>query len=859
LQKLFIRIAQILVNVFSIDSFLKIQFLLSGSIGKYKKILYEQFKYLNVELCSPFEKILIKVDDAYIQRDIKIHNQIQDKVVDITTIWKIIGSRKLNNNLFIIQSQPGMGKTTLIQHITIELCRKRAKVHDIQCGNFIPIPLQIKNFKDKVIENKSISLVEVIIDSFSYMNLSNTFFERLLKNNSLIMFDGLDELLDYEEKLISDWIKFQLKFNKGINFIVTLNIYNSFNNDLFKDSLCLEIAPLKLETEVSIFVLNWCKIYRKVIKNKNIQSDKLICFFMDNPHLAVVYSTPFNLFLLIQLFFMIGKLPDNQIDLYEKFIEISLKNSDYIKHNSIYNFLQVLAFRMSIDRLEEVSYSRLCQIFNNINFKKKTNIQVNGVFSKDKYTGTHIFIHKIIQDYLTSVYICANSPEQKILKDKVSDRWWHNIINFYSAQYKDASPIIETFVIKAQGNPQLLKLAYECRNNALFVNKKVYKKTNEIFLKGFQKRDYIYRSIATQVLMDLRVHEEHNYNPVQGTAEKVQIDNFYISCAEYDLFINEYKDNSPHKHCLGREELDTEYYLKPKINMSFKHANNFVQWFNFRLRKRMDTRFKYELPSFNIAINNPAKSDKIINEKFRFLSDNRISIWCSENKITPLQDETLHKIITIFDTNYMNLFLYNFKCDLEKIRFRGFIHSSYKKHIYGLIKDLSSGLYHSVTFAFERGFSLALTHDVPQDGYRTIDKLRSISLNCNSIKTALKIFISLISDISNNDIKPKLKNPHFSICNSIILSLSYQNKNKKNDLNYFLMAYSLIMIIQLSSETFLTGIAKNKSKRTSTNIIDYFGIIDLFAECFWLLAIIKEEISGKIFIREGIRMIRSSC
>ena len=180
----------------------------------------------------------------------------------------------------------------------------------------------------------------------------------------------------------------------------------------------------------------------------------------------------------------------------------------------------------------------------------------------EKEKGVYGFAHKSFQEYLAAVEIIKTNQEN-ILTENISNIWWQETIRLYAAQ-SDASNLITAAL--NEDTVAALKLALDCQEEGLIIKPEVRQQLREKLDKGLESSEPEVFKLAVEVKLAKRLSQ------VLRIDEERAIDNSYITCAEYQLFVNELQNSE--------SSFPGKNAKQPAIIENWSDAIDFCGWFS---------------------------------------------------------------------------------------------------------------------------------------------------------------------------------------------------------------------------------------------------------------------------------------
>lgn len=389
----------------------------------------------------------VKELEEFFDRDLRSFGNKRDTKDGITVVNKL--------QKFIVLGKPGAGKTTFLKYILLQALD----------GNLIeqriPIFIGLKDWSDT-----EYSLMEYIVEQFDICSFpdADLFVERMLvKGNCLLLLDGLDEVTQDVEKIISQIRNFTDKYNKN-QFIISCRIaaYNYY----FERFTDVEIADFN-DRQIAAFILNWFRddtrkgklCWRKISQTKTIKE------LATNPLLLTLICISFDETM---------DFPANRAELYKEALDALLKKWDAsrsIKRGEIYKHLSTRRKESMFSRIAATTFendqyflsTRLLEkqiaayienlpeaqqetlILDSEAILKEIEAQ-HGIFV-ERAKGIYSFSHLTFQEYFTARYIVDNASSgtmQRLVNQHLTDDKWREVFLLTAGMLDEADHFILT-------------------------------------------------------------------------------------------------------------------------------------------------------------------------------------------------------------------------------------------------------------------------------------------------------------------------------------------------------------------------------------------------------------------------------
>ena len=530
----------------------------------------------------------------------------------------------------VILGAPGSGKSTLLRHITLLYAtRKQRRLHR-KIPKLIPILLQLRNVYQDIIQEPQPSLALVIENAVKKLQSSQPleprqgwFAKRLRQNKCLVMLDGLDEIADdAQRQQVSQWVSQQIDEYPNTPFILTSRPEGYKKAPLQGNFLELEVQPFTREQR-NKFIQDWYKCRKKEGNNKKVDlgvrdsaiksANNLIAQIDTSQSLKVMARNPLLLNMIAITHDSEVTLSTKRVDLYKDICRVLLEGRQRAKGLSTSlsaDQKQVVLKSLALELMQENTQAFTLdetsthektfkkakslikekldrfpnQTLSAEDFIKKDDLGVRELLSEREQEEIYELAHKTFQEYLAAVEIEKTKQENILLEALADDKkfaWWRETIRFYVAQ-TDATKLIEA----ALNHPTIpvLTLVYQCwqGKEAQQIDREVQHQLKAKLEHGLESDKLDEFTLAAEVKLAYRLSLlNHDLQTLDSYSEPESqaIDGSYITCAEYQLFLNETTSPS----ILANKKRARE----PVINISFWDANRFCAWLSLRSRKEL--------------------------------------------------------------------------------------------------------------------------------------------------------------------------------------------------------------------------------------------------------------------------------
>ncbi len=464
------------------------------------------------------------------------------------------------------------------------------------------------------------------------------FEQQLAQGRCLVMFDGLDEVAgpDLRGEVVA-WVERQMRVYANNLFLITSRPYGYKSNPLSGVTV-LEVQPFTHE-QAKRFIHNWY-LANEIVSTQNDdagvqqqarqQADDVLQQINKNPSLSALAVNPLLLTMNTTVHRYRSSLPGRRVELYAEICEVFLgkrKQALGIELDMTpaqkQSVLQSLAYHMMCQESREITIDAAVKVIQEplklvgssstgVDFLKRIEEQSGLLLEKE--LGVYSFAHKTFQEYLAAAHIHENKIGTTLVQ-YIGTEWWNETIRLYVAQ-ADASEIVAACLAYENPSVDILTLAVDCREEAKNLSEDLRARVDELLTKDLEHPDPARRRLATEVHLSRRLRNLHRLD------EQREIDLDYITCAEYQLFLDDMQAQDEYY----QPDHWTSYHFpegsanEPVTGIRAEYAKAFcnwlTHWYGNGATIRLPTQEEWdESPSLSLTVSSPQGGIRIVRER----------------------------------------------------------------------------------------------------------------------------------------------------------------------------------------------------------------------------------------------------
>jgi len=374
---------------------------------QYVKALKNNIKTVhNVELGvkNHIKKFRKELNNIYVKPSF-LYSRENNEILQIDESENFINLFDIEKNIVIL-GNPGAGKSILTKYIIYLIINKNYnEFNNKKIFTFLPFRVELRkyhSFKNSKKGNILEYLSVLLTDEYGLRRINESKIEKILNSiNSLVLFDGFDEIFDIEDKINikNDIENFANLYDKSKIIVTSRFIGYDEDVKLNDDFDKISIKNFN-DKQIEKYIKNW---YETEELDEQTKQEEVKEFLSKKEELdKELISNPLLLFLIVILYRNNLKLPESKLEIYEsctktlvdkwddnKKLKIDIPEELKTKKESI---LANLAFWSYENKSEKINITH-----------KQTNFQVTKILQELEITKDLNEAEKLTEDFMNYI------------------------------------------------------------------------------------------------------------------------------------------------------------------------------------------------------------------------------------------------------------------------------------------------------------------------------------------------------------------------------------------------------------------------------------------------------------------------
>lgn len=362
----------------------------------------------------------------------------------------------------IILGNPGSGKSIFTKFVSLKLIlRENLVFENSAITESIPFRIELRKYHAfKKEQNEGlIKYLRFLLElEYGFPNiLTENVQKLLLEKKTVIIFDGLDEIFDLNDKLlIKNDIENFIEQYKDAKAIITSRIIG-YDDTALEESKMLKLIVNKFDNDqVQEYIKNWYFVEEEdeQIRKKEIEDFLEKKELIDNE----LISNPLLLSLIVILYRNNLKVPESKLEIYQsctktlvdkwdhsKGMDINLSDEIYKRKDTVFADLAYWQYKELSKKDGKVTYQRAK---NTVARSLTEKLKIADDFTSDLFSEQFLlyaqkrslyfdnnFTHKTFLEYFTAFWIFSNIEKKhkkeerdSLIKEYIVSSYWHIVL-----------------------------------------------------------------------------------------------------------------------------------------------------------------------------------------------------------------------------------------------------------------------------------------------------------------------------------------------------------------------------------------------------------------------------------------------
>ncbi len=366
-----------------------------------------------------------------------------------------------NKNLIIL-GNPGSGKSILTKYLSLKIIQNEESLFENETvTGHIPFRIELRKYHAYKKEHNEglVKYLRVLLElEYGIQNILHEDIQKIIvEKKTLVIFDGLDEIFDINDKLLikNDIENFIEQYRKARTIVTSRFI--GYDDAALKEENNIKLTINNFSNnQIEEYIKNWYLVEEDdaIVRKKEIEDFLTKREMIDRE----LISNPLLLSLIVILYRNNLKVPESKLEIYQsctktlvdkwdlsKEMEINISEEIYKRKDTVFADLAYWQYKELSKKDGKVTYQRAK---NTVGRSLTEKLKIADDFTSDLYSEQFMlyalkrslyfdnnFTHKTFLEYFTAFWIFSNIEKKhkkeerdNLIKEYLINPYWHIVL-----------------------------------------------------------------------------------------------------------------------------------------------------------------------------------------------------------------------------------------------------------------------------------------------------------------------------------------------------------------------------------------------------------------------------------------------